>query len=82
MNDRTQHPGSRRLGRLPADGHQIVVGIVVLVVVIFALANLEDAKVDFVFADVTLPLFFVIVGSGLLGGTRRLFARARHHKDD
>jgi uncharacterized integral membrane protein len=48
-------------------GRQVVAGIGILIVLIFAIANLEDATVDFVFANVTLPLFFVIVGSALLG---------------
>jgi uncharacterized integral membrane protein len=44
-----------------------VAGIGILIVLIFAIANLEDASVDFVVGDVTLPLFFVIVGAAFFG---------------
>ena len=67
MNERRDRGSAGGSDGFRPTGRQIVIGIIVLVVVIFALANLEDAKVDFVFGDVTLPLFFVIVGSGLLG---------------
>ena len=67
MSDR----GGRRSGGASSGfrptGRQVVAGIGVLIVLIFAIANLEDAKIDFVFGDVTLPLFFVIDGSGLIG---------------
>lgn len=46
---------------------QVVVGIVVLVVVILAIANSKKVKVDFVVTDVTMPLFLVIVGAAVLG---------------
>jgi uncharacterized integral membrane protein len=45
----------------------ILVGILVLVIVILAIANSKKVKVDFVVADVELPLFVVIVGSALIG---------------
>jgi uncharacterized integral membrane protein len=63
-------------------GRQIVAAIGILVVVVFAIANLEDAQVDFIFGDVTLPLFFVILGSGLVGAlVGALFARHRYRDD-
>ena len=46
---------------------QVIIGVLVLVVVVLAIANLEDTKVDFVVADITMPLFLVIVGSALIG---------------
>ena len=45
----------------------IVAAILVVVVVILAIVNSQDIKVDFVIADVTLPLFALIVGSALIG---------------
>ena len=45
----------------------IVVAILVVIVVILAIVNSQDANVDFVVGDVTLPLFVVIVGSALIG---------------
>jgi uncharacterized integral membrane protein len=63
-------------------GRQVIAGIGILIVLIFAIANLEDAKVDFVFTDVTLPLFFVIVGAALLGAIAGwLFSRHLHRND-
>jgi uncharacterized integral membrane protein len=74
--------GRQRGGRsdgVNLSGRQIVAGIGVLIVLIFAIANLEDAKIDFVFGDVTLPLFFVIVGSGLIGAlVGAMISRHRH----
>jgi uncharacterized integral membrane protein len=45
----------------------ILVAILVVIVVILAIVNSQDANVDFVVGDVTLPLFVVIVGSALIG---------------
>ena len=46
---------------------QVVVGVLVLVVVVLAIANSDDVKVDFVFHSFTMPLFLVIVGSAVIG---------------
>jgi uncharacterized integral membrane protein len=62
-------------------GRQIVAAIGILLVLILALANLEDATVDFVFGDITLPLFFVIVASGLLGALVGSILSRRRHRD-
>jgi putative membrane protein len=45
----------------------ILVAILVVIVVILAIVNSQDIKVDFVVGDFTLPLFVVIVGSALIG---------------
>jgi uncharacterized integral membrane protein len=45
----------------------VVVAILVVIVVVLAIANSQDANVDFVVADITLPLFVVIVGSAIIG---------------
>jgi uncharacterized integral membrane protein len=58
----------------------IVLGVLVL---IFALLNLEDASIDFGFSSVTLPLVFVIAVVGLIGfGVGLLFSRHRDRKRD
>ena len=63
-------------------GRQIVAVIGVVIVLIFAIANLEDANIDFVVGDVTLPLFFVIVGAALLGAIAGwLFGRHVYRND-
>lgn len=46
---------------------QVIVGILVLVVVILAIANAGKVKVDFVVGDVQMRLFVVIVGSAVIG---------------
>jgi uncharacterized integral membrane protein len=45
-----------------------VLGVLVLVLIlVFALVNLEDAKIDLVVDQVTLPIFFVIAVPALIG---------------
>ena len=45
-----------------------VLGILVLVLVlVFAFVNLEDANIDFVVDQVTVPIFFVITVPALIG---------------
>ena len=46
---------------------EILAVLVVVVILVFALVNLEDAKIDFVFAQVTIPIFFVIAVPALIG---------------
>lgn len=46
---------------------QVLVGILILVVVILAIANFEDAEVSLVFHTFTMPLVVVIVGSAAVG---------------
>ena len=45
----------------------IIAAILVVIVIILAIVNSQDTKVDFVVADITLPLFVVIVGAALVG---------------
>jgi uncharacterized integral membrane protein len=45
----------------------IIVAILVVIVVVLAIANSQETKVDFVVADISLPLFVVIVGAALIG---------------
>jgi len=46
---------------------QVIIGILVLVFLVFAIANFEDAEVSLVFHTFTMPLVVVIVGSGAIG---------------
>ena len=46
---------------------QVVVGILVVVVVALAIANLDDAEVSLVFHTFTMPLIVVIVGAAVIG---------------
>ena len=63
-------------------GRQVVVVILIAIVLILAIANLEDTKVDFVFGDITLPLFFVVVGAGLIGAlVGAMISRRRQRRE-
>ena len=59
----------------------ILVAILVVIVVILAIANSQDIKVDFVVTDITLPLFVVIVGSALIGLIVGYFLGRREKND-
>lgn len=41
--------------------------VIVVLILVFALVNLEDAPIDFVFGQVTTPIFFVIAVPSLVG---------------
>jgi uncharacterized integral membrane protein len=45
----------------------VVASILVAIVIVLAAVNSKKVKVDFVVADVTLPLFVVIVGAAVVG---------------
>jgi uncharacterized integral membrane protein len=45
----------------------VIIGILVLVIVVLAILNSDDVKVEFVLGDASMPLFVVIVGSALIG---------------
>lgn len=46
---------------------QVIIGVLILVVVILAIANSGKVKVDFVVGNIEMRLFVVIVGSALIG---------------
>jgi uncharacterized integral membrane protein len=45
----------------------VIAVILVVIVIVLAVVNSKKVKVDFVVADVTLPLFVVIVGAAIVG---------------
>jgi uncharacterized integral membrane protein len=45
----------------------VIAIILVVIVIVLAIVNSKKVKVDAVVADVTLPLFVVIVGSAIVG---------------
>jgi uncharacterized integral membrane protein len=61
-------------------GRQIGAVVLVAVVVIFAIANTQDVKIDFVVGDVTLPLFVVIAVVGAFGFGAGYLVRSRRDK--
>ena len=57
---------------------EIAGGVLAIVLLVFALANLEKVTIDLIFGQLTLPVFFVIAIAALLGfGVGWLFRR-RH----
>jgi uncharacterized integral membrane protein len=73
--ERADDIGKRRLS-----GRQIGAIVLGVVIVVFALANTQDATIDFVFGDVTLPLFVVIAVIGGIGFGAGWLMRGRRDK--
>ena len=65
----SEHPAGQSAGKpgWRPSGRLVFAFVLVALVLIFALVNLEDAKIDFVFGQVTLPVFFVIAIPAFLG---------------
>ncbi|HEV2993600.1 MAG TPA: LapA family protein [Acidimicrobiia bacterium] len=64
-----EHPAGSAAAepRWRPSGRLVFAFVLVAIVLIFALVNLEDARIDFVFGEVTLPVFFVIAIPAFLG---------------
>jgi len=69
-------PSSRRFG-----AGQITVAVVAVVLLVFALANLDDVPVDFVVDTVRAPLILVIVICAALGFVIGWFVGRRRRGD-
>jgi uncharacterized integral membrane protein len=80
------HDGEEPSGKggFRPSARQIAAGVLIGLVLLFALVNLEKVSVDFVITSVEIPLFFVFVGSGLLGIAAGALIRhhQREHRDD
>lgn len=61
---------------------QVMLGVLALIVLILAIVNFESTPIDLVFFTVTMPLFFVIVGSALIGWLVGRLAGGRRRRDD
>jgi uncharacterized integral membrane protein len=61
---------------------QVVIAVLALLLVVFALLNTQEVRVDFIFRDTRMPLIFVIVGSAVLGFLIGWFVTARAGRDD
>lgn len=76
MSDRSQ-PSAERQPR-SFTTRQVIGIVVLLLVLIFALVNLEQVTVDFVVTQVTVPVFFVVTVPAMLGfAAGMLFGRGR-----
>ncbi len=59
---------------------EVLALVVLVLIMVFALVNLEDAKIDFVVDQVTIPIFFVIAVPALIGFIAGVFFQARRTK--
>jgi uncharacterized integral membrane protein len=59
---------------------EVVALVILVLVMVFALVNLEDAKIDFVVDQVTIPIFFVIAVPALIGFIAGVLFQARRAK--
>jgi len=59
---------------------QVIAIIILVVILVFALVNLEKATIDFVFDQVTIPIFFVIAFPALAGFIAGLIVQSRRDK--
>ena len=75
-NEQTADVGWRPSGR------QIGIAVLIGLIVLFALLNLDDARVDLLFDSVKIPLVFVIAVTGLIAFTSGfLFAKHLDRRD-
>ena len=58
---------------------QVIAVIILVLILVFALVNLEKATIDFVFDQVRIPVFFVIAFPALLGFVAGLIVQ--RHRD-
>jgi uncharacterized integral membrane protein len=59
---------------------QVIAVVILVVILVFALVNLERAKIDFVFGDVTLPVFFIIAFPALFGFVAGVIVQRRRDR--
>lgn len=78
MSDQPQKPLPEQWRPTP---RQVVLAIVFVVLLVFALVNLDEIPVDFVVDTVRVPLIVVIVVVGVLGGLLGALVRWRHERD-
>jgi uncharacterized integral membrane protein len=56
---------------------EVIAIVILILVLVFALVNTETTNIDFVFAQVTTPVFFVIAFPALLGFIAGLIVQRR-----
>jgi uncharacterized integral membrane protein len=77
MSDQVHHDG-RRWDVRPK---QVVVGVLVLLLTVFALLNTHEVNLDFIVGNRDLSLIVVIVGSALIGFAAGYVVKARGGND-
>ena len=61
--------------------HHIVIGVCVVVLVVFAILNLDNVRVDFALATLDTPLVILIAICALLGFVIGWFIGRRRHSE-
>ena len=61
--------------------HHIVIGVCLIVLVVFAILNLDNVRIDFAVATVDTPLVVLIAISALLGFVIGWFIGRRRHSE-
>ena len=59
----------------------VVIGLLVLLLVVFALLNTNEVNLDFLVGDADLSLIFVIVASAAIGFAAGYVVKARRDND-
>jgi uncharacterized integral membrane protein len=62
--------------------HHIVIGVCLVVLLLFAILNIDDVRVDFAVDTVAAPLVLVIAICALLGFVIGWFVGRRRHRDE
>ena len=74
-----QHAGHSQNRLQP---HHIVIGVCLVVLIIFAILNLDDVRVDFAFDTVDAPLVLLIAICALLGFVIGWFVGRRSNRNE
>jgi len=59
---------------------QVVAIVILVIILVFALVNLEQTSIDFVFGEVKIPVFFVIAFPTLFGFVAGLIVQSRRDR--
>jgi len=55
-------------------------GVLVLLLILFVVANREDVKVDFLVTDIEVPLVVVLVGTAAVGAIAAILVTQFRHR--
>jgi len=58
----------------------VALGVILVVVLLFAIANSDSVRVDYLVDEKRSPLIFVILGSAILGALAGALARRRRDR--
>ncbi len=70
----------KKAARTPEEKRRIVIGILIALVVLFALLNLNQVKVDWLVTSTKTPLVVVIVVSAAIGAVAGVLVDRKKHR--